>query len=114
MSCNIKSRTSKQQVHSGLSECRRNELLQVERKVFWPTRSSHSRRLPFRIRSLQGHPFLYLFLFGELTARRGSVFNIAILFKWHINSLLSLLSLQVTGFGRFGKNVLTYHTTEAS
>ncbi|KRX30961.1 hypothetical protein T06_7677, partial [Trichinella sp. T6] len=33
-----------------------------------------------------------LFLFGELTARRGSV----------------------TGFGRFGRIVLTYHTTEAS
>ncbi|KRY14606.1 hypothetical protein T01_11728 [Trichinella spiralis] len=59
-------------------------------------------------------PSISLFLFGELIARRGSVFNIAILFKWHINSLLSLLLLQVTGFSTFGKNVLTYHTTEAS
>ncbi|KRX53488.1 hypothetical protein T09_3221 [Trichinella sp. T9] len=38
----------------------------------------------------------------------------AILSKWHINSLPFLLSLQVTGFGTFGRNVLTYHTTEAS
>ncbi|KRZ81465.1 hypothetical protein T08_16518 [Trichinella sp. T8] len=76
--------------------------------------SRMARRLPFRIRSLQGHPFLYLFLFGELTARRGSVFNMAILSKWHINSLLfcypcrSLVS--VHSGGMFSK----YHTTEAS
>ncbi|KRZ81243.1 hypothetical protein T08_2912 [Trichinella sp. T8] len=38
----------------------------------------------------------------------------AILSKLHINSLPFLLSLQVTGFGTFGRNVLTYHTTEAS
>ncbi|KRY06594.1 hypothetical protein T12_10076 [Trichinella patagoniensis] len=79
-------------------------------------RSSDLRALPIAgaFPFVSGHPFLYLFLFGELTARRSSVFNMDILFNWHINSLPSLLSLQVTGFGRFGRNVLTYHTTEAS
>ncbi|KRX67937.1 hypothetical protein T09_13597 [Trichinella sp. T9] len=40
--------------------------------------------------------------------------TMSILFKWHINSLLSLLSMQGTAFCRFGRNVLTSHTREAS